>query len=85
MRNVKVYSFDYLYGKLSLLFLLLFLCSCTDPCEGLECLSEDSFAFTIKSEDSGEDLLFGNDPQISKDDVEVFYMVNGTEEPAYCG
>ncbi|WP_162051675.1 hypothetical protein [Pontibacter pamirensis] len=69
--------------KLNLVFLLLFLYSCADPCEDLECLSEDAFAFTFKSKDNGEDLLFGDDPQISKDDVEVFYMVNGTKEPAH--
>lgn len=66
--------------KLHLLSFLLFLCSCSDPCEGLECLSEDRFAFTIKSVSSGEDLLFRSSPQISQDDVEVFYVLNGNRE-----
>lgn len=65
--------------KLNLLFLLIFLCSCTDECEGIDCLSEDAFAFTIKSEATGEDLIFGNDPQISEDDLDVFYMENGVK------
>ncbi|WP_299702633.1 hypothetical protein [uncultured Pontibacter sp.] len=70
--------------KLNLLLLLLlpFLFACNDECEGIDCLSEDAFAFTIKSAETGEDLLFGNNATLEQGDVEVYYMQNGTKQPA---
>jgi hypothetical protein len=70
--------------KLNLLLLLLlpFLYACKDNCEGLECISESAFAFTIKSAESDEDLLFGNNATLTVDDVEVYYLVNGARQPA---
>ncbi len=65
-----------------LLILLVILCSCSNPCEGLECLSEDAFAFTIKSSDSGADLIFENDPQFSKENINVFFFSNGVNQTA---
>ncbi len=70
-----------LTGRLSLLFLLFFLCSCSDKnCEGIDCLPE-YFDFTIKSASSGEDLLSGSNPQLTAADIEVFYLENGVEQP----
>lgn len=68
--------------KLSLIFLLLLLYGCADDCEGIDCLSQDFFSFTIRSADTGNDLLFGNDPQISQGDIEVFYFINGIQDTA---
>ncbi|WP_018479758.1 hypothetical protein [Pontibacter roseus] len=66
-----------------LLFLLLpLLYSCKSDCDNLECLSEDAFAFTIKSSETGEDLLFGDSPQLTKDNIEVYYTANGTRQAA---
>ena len=68
--------------KLSYLLLLLlpFLISCNDNCEGIDCLSEDAFAFTIKSRTSGNDLLFGSNKQLTENDVKVYYFANGTKQ-----
>jgi hypothetical protein len=70
--------------KLNLLLLLLLplLFACNDECEGIDCLSEDSFAFSIKSADTGEDLLFGSSATLEQGDVEVYYLTNGTKQPA---
>lgn len=68
--------------KYPLIFLFLFLYSCSDDCEGIDCLSEDSFSFTIKSADTGNDLIFGDNPQITPDDIEVFYFLNGIRDNA---
>lgn len=68
--------------KLLLLVLLPFLYSCKDNCKGIDCLSDDAFAFTIKSAESGEDLLFGNPAQLKQEDVEVYYLQNGAKQPA---
>ncbi|MBF8964130.1 hypothetical protein I0P70_12820 [Pontibacter sp. FD36] len=67
--------------NLFLLLLLPFLFACKDECEGIDCLSDEAFAFTIKSAESGEDLLFGSNAQLGLDDVEVYYMQNGTRQP----
>jgi hypothetical protein len=69
--------------KLNLLLILLlpFLFACKDECEGIDCLSADAFTFTIKSEASGEDLLFGNSATLGQGDVEVYYLQNGTKQP----
>lgn len=72
-----------LAGRFSLLYLFIFLCSCSDDCEGIDCLSQNGFKFTIKSETSGNDLLFGSTPQLSEDDIEVFYMKDGVEQTSY--
>lgn len=70
--------------KYSILFIFLtFLASCSDPCEGLECLTEDAFSFTIKSSDSGADLLFGNDLLYSEEDIDIFYFEEGIKQSAY--
>jgi predicted neutral ceramidase superfamily lipid hydrolase len=69
--------------KLYLIFLLLFLNSCSENCEGIDCLSQDSFSFTIKSADTGDDLIFGNEPQISEEEIAVFYFLNGNKETAF--
>ncbi|WP_017732810.1 hypothetical protein [Nafulsella turpanensis] len=66
--------------KLKLFLLLPFFYACSDPCSGLECLSEDFFYFTIKSDESGEDLVLGSEAQISEEDIEVFYLTDGTRE-----
>jgi hypothetical protein len=70
--------------KLNLLLLLLlpFLYGCKDNCEGIDCLSVDAFAFTIKSGETGEDLLFGNNAQLKPEDVEVHYLLNGSRQAA---
>ncbi|PKV63313.1 hypothetical protein [Pontibacter ramchanderi] len=68
--------------NLLLLLFLPFLFACKDDCEGIDCLSDEAFAFTIKSAENGEDLLFGNNAQLDLDDVEVYYMLNGTKQPA---
>lgn len=67
--------------NLLLLLLLPFLFSCKDNCEGIDCLSVDAFAFTIKSAESGEDLFFGSNAQLDLDDIEVYYLQNGTRQP----
>lgn len=72
-----------LVGRACLLFLLIFLCSCSDDCEGIDCLSQDSFTFTVKSETSGDDLLIGSDPQLSEGDIEVVYMKDGAEKAPF--
>ncbi|EJF11229.1 hypothetical protein [Pontibacter sp. BAB1700] len=68
--------------NLLLLLLLPFLFACKDECEGIDCLSEDAFAFTIKSAENGEDLLFGSNAQLNQEDVEVYYMQNGARQAA---
>lgn len=65
-----------------LIFVLLFLYSCSDDCEGVDCLSQDSFSFTIKSADTGDDLIFGNEQHISEEEIEVFYLLDGNKETA---
>lgn len=68
--------------NLFLLLLLPFLFACKDDCEGIDCLSAEGFAFTIKSEANGDDLLFGNNATLSQDDVEVYFLQNGARQPA---
>jgi hypothetical protein len=70
--------------KLNLLLLLLLplLFACENKCEGLECISENAFAFTIQSAESGHDLLFGNHATLAVDEVEVYYMMNGSKQSA---
>lgn len=68
--------------KLIPIFLLLLLYGCTDDCEGIDCLNQESIYFTIRSANTGNDLLFGNDPQLSQDDIEVFYFMNGIQDTA---
>ncbi|MDO6390152.1 hypothetical protein Q4E40_08445 [Pontibacter sp. BT731] len=71
-------------NKLSILLLLLlpFLYSCKDDCEGIDCLSDEAFAFTIKSAETKEDLLFGSTKQLEPDDVGVYYLQNGAKKTA---
>ena len=66
-----------------LIFLLLFLYSCSEDCEGIDCLSQDSFSSTIKSAKTGDDLIFGHEPQIPLEEVEVFYFLNGSKQTAF--
>lgn len=68
--------------KLSLIFLLLLLYGCADDCEGIDCLNQEFIFFTIRSADTGNDLLSGNDPQLTRDDIEVFYIINGIQDTA---
>lgn len=63
--------------KLKLLLILPFLYACSEACSGIDCLSENYFLFTIKSAENGEDLIFGAEPEISEDEISVFYMENG--------
>ncbi|WP_242926952.1 hypothetical protein [Pontibacter vulgaris] len=69
-----------LYFTLFILLPLLY--SCKDNCGGIDCLSVDAFAFTIRSNSTGEDLLFSNNAQLGQDDVEIYFMQNGTKQPA---
>lgn len=69
-----------LYFALFILLPLLY--SCKDNCGGIDCLSVDAFAFTIRSSSTGDDLLFGNNAQLKQEDVEVYFMQNGTKQPA---
>jgi hypothetical protein len=73
-------------GRFSLLFLFILLCSsCSDDCKDsdIDCQYQNAFEFTIKSETSGNDLLFGSNPQLSENDIEVFYIKDGVEKTPY--
>lgn len=69
--------------KLKLFLLLPFLYACSNECEGIDCLSQDYFSFTIKAAEGGEDLLFGDNPQIGEGDLRVFYMLDNKQESAF--
>lgn len=79
--NMQKFS-TLLIGRLSFLFLLFFLYSCSDKCDGIDCLDQGAFEFTLKSASTGEDLLFGSNPQLKASDIEVFYMKDGVEQTA---
>ncbi|WP_224744127.1 hypothetical protein [Pontibacter aquaedesilientis] len=65
------------------MLLLPFLYACNNNCEGIDCLSVESVAFTITSSETREDLLFGDNASLGAEDIEVYYMQNGTKQPAF--
>jgi hypothetical protein len=64
------------------LLLPLLMAGCKDPCKNIDCLPPKLFSFTIQSVDNGEDLIFGDQRQLTEEDIEVFSVSDGERIPA---
>jgi hypothetical protein len=81
--NNSFYSISSIMKKLfPVLFLPLLVAGCKDPCKNIDCLPPELFFFTIQSADNGEDLLFGDQRQLSEEDIEVFSVSDEKRIPA---